>query len=103
MLTIVMQPLITTVKFLNFGMPEIFAVIQTKRPNLKGYFVKMVQMEWQTVKTQIWVCTVCPDLTDRKLRVITVLPVSKKENKTVPREIIAVFCFNFRNDQLHNI
>ena len=33
-----------TVKFLNFGTPEIFAVIFLK-PNLILYFVKMVQME----------------------------------------------------------
>ena len=50
--------------------------IQTKMPNHKGYFVTMVQMEKQTVKTLIrssliWVCTVCPNLSVRKLRVIT--------------------------------
>ena len=38
----------TTVKFLNFGMPEIIAVIYLKfkqRDQTFGYFVKMMQME----------------------------------------------------------
>ena len=38
----------STVKFLNFGMPEIFAVSTSytnKEATPKGHFVKMVQME----------------------------------------------------------
>ena len=37
-----------TVKFLNFGTPEVFAVIYLKfeqEAKPKGYFVKMVKME----------------------------------------------------------
>ena len=38
-----------------------------------------MQTEWQTVQTLIssliWVCTVCPDLSVRKLRIITVVTV----------------------------
>ena len=46
----------TTVKFLNFRMPENFAVIYLKfnqRDQTLGYFVKKMQMEQQTVKTLI--------------------------------------------------
>ena len=96
-----------TVKFLNFGTPEIFAVIylkfkqrgqtvygrnlccnlpkiQTKRPNLRVFSQEDVngiansEDPDQTApgSSLIWVCTVCPDLSVRKLRVITVLIVS---------------------------
>ena len=38
-----------------------------------------MQTEWQTVQTLIssliWVCTVCPDMSVRKLRIITVVTV----------------------------
>ena len=46
------------------------------------YWVQTVQTEWQTVQTQIrlpsrssliWVCTVCPGISVRKLRIITVI------------------------------
>ena len=45
-----------TVKFLNFQMPEIFAVFYLKfklKAQPLGYFVKKMQMEKQTVKTLI--------------------------------------------------
>ena len=45
----------STVKFLNFGTPEIFAVINLKykqRCQTLRYFVKMVQIEKQTVQEQ---------------------------------------------------
>ena len=44
------------VKFLNFRMPKNFAVIYLKfkqRGQALGYFVKMMQMQKQTVKTLI--------------------------------------------------
>ena len=46
----------STVKILNFGMSEIFAVIYLKikqRGQTLGYLFKMVQMEQQIVKTLI--------------------------------------------------
>ena len=45
---------IGTVKFLNFRTPKMFAVSYLKlktRGQTLAYFVKMVQMELQTVKT----------------------------------------------------
>ena len=42
----------------------------------------MMQTEWQTVQTQIrllWVCTVCPGISVRKLRIITVVNSHSKE------------------------
>ena len=45
-----------TVKFLNFRTPENFAVIFLKfkqRGQTLQYFIKTMQMEWQTVKTLI--------------------------------------------------
>ena len=50
------QITVVTVNFLNFGTPENFAVIYLKfeqRGQSLGYFVKMMQMEKQTVKTLI--------------------------------------------------
>ena len=71
-----------TIEFLNFRMPENFAVIYLKfkqRGQTLGYFVKKMQMDLQTVKTlirllqnPIWVYTVCPNLFVRILRIITV-------------------------------
>ena len=71
--------------YLNFCTPKIFAVSYLKfkqRGQTLGYFVIMVQREYQTVKTLIRLLllkeqsdlglTVCPDLSVRKLRVITV-------------------------------
>ena len=41
-------------------------------------YCRLMQMEWQTVQTlissPIWVYTVCPDLSIRKLRIIAVYP-----------------------------
>ena len=45
-----------TVNFQNFRMPETFAVNYLKfkqRLQILGFFVKKMQMEWQTVKTLI--------------------------------------------------
>ena len=81
---VVRKHIMFTVKFLNFRIPENFAVIylKFKQRGKTGYFVKKMQMEKQTLKTQIrllysrssliWVCTVCPDLYVQKLRIITV-------------------------------
>ena len=73
-----------TVKFLNFGMPEIFAEIYLKFKQ-KGQILRVFCQNCangivnsedpdQTAprSSLIWVCTVCPDLSVRKLRVITV-------------------------------
>ena len=72
---VVRKHMMFTVKFLNFWTPENFVVINLEfkqRGKTLGYFVKKMQMEMQTVKTLIWVCTVFPDLYVRKLRIITV-------------------------------
>ena len=48
MMVYLVQVAPATVKFLNFGMPENFAVIYLKfeqRGQSLGYFVKMMQME----------------------------------------------------------
>ena len=75
----------TTVKFLNFWTPENFAVIYLKfkqRGQTLGYFVKMMQWNskqwrpWSDCSSRsslIWVCTVCPDLSVQKLRIITAI------------------------------
>ena len=47
---------VSTVKFLNFRMPENFALMYLKfkqRGQTIGYFIKKMQMEKQTVKTLI--------------------------------------------------
>ena len=47
---------LSTIKFLNFRTPKIIAVSYLKfkhRGQTSGNFVKMVQREWQTVKTLI--------------------------------------------------
>ena len=81
--------LASTVKFLNFGTPENFALIYLKlkqRFQTLGYFVKKkkMQMEQQTVtparSSLIWVCTVCPGLSVRKFRIITVQCKQKKRD-----------------------
>ena len=76
------------VKFLNFGTPEIFAVIylNSKRPNLRVFHQKDVngiansEDPDQTAprSSLIWVCTtcICPDQSVRKLRIITVASVA---------------------------
>ena len=71
-----------TVKFLNFGMPEIFAVIYLKfkqrGSNLRVFCqngangIANSEDPDQTAPHLIWVCTLCPDLSVRKLRVIMV-------------------------------
>ena len=65
-----------TVKFLNFGTPEIFAV-NTLKIKLRGStyrWCKWNSKQWRpwsdcTFRSSlIWVCTVCPDLSVWKLR-----------------------------------
>ena len=71
---------LTTVKFLNFWMPEncsYLPKIQTKRPNLRIFRHKDANRMTNSkdpdqTATLIWVCTFCPDLSVRILRVITV-------------------------------
>ena len=70
-----------TVKFLNFGMPEILAVIylkfkqrgQTLRVFCQNGANGIANSEDPDQTAPIWVCTVCPDVSVRKLRVIKVL------------------------------
>ena len=81
---------ICTVKFLNFRILEDFAVIYLKfkqRDQIIGYFIKKdpygiadSEDPDQTAprlllkrSSLIWVCTVCPDLSVCKLRIITVI------------------------------
>ena len=60
---------------------ENFAVIILKFKKIgqtKGFSAQNVQMEWQTMKTLIRLtalCTVCPDLPVRKLKIITVFAI----------------------------
>ena len=73
-----------TVKVLNFGTPEVFAVIyskiQTKRLNPRVFCqneangIANSEDPDQTGSSLIWACTVCPDLSVLKLRFITVGP-----------------------------
>ena len=76
-----------TVKFLNFGMPEIFAVIylrfkqrgQTLRVFCQNGANRIANSE-DPDQTAIWVCTVCPDLSVQKIRVIMVCMIDSKGN-----------------------
>ena len=76
-----------TVKFLNIGTPEIFAVIYLKLKQ-RGQTVRVfcqngangIANSEDTDQTAprsslIWVCTICPDLSVRKLKVITVFRI----------------------------
>ena len=77
---------ISTVKFLNFRMPEKrcnLPKIQTKRPNLRVFRQKdadgiaKIEDPYQTARSSlIWVCTVCLDQSVPKLRIITVMFLS---------------------------
>ena len=68
-------------KFLNFGTPEIFAIIylkfkqrgQTQRVFCQNGANGIANSEDPDQTAPIWVCTVCPDPSVRKLRVNTVL------------------------------
>ena len=74
-----------TIKFQNFRTPENFDVIylklKQKRPNFSVFrqkdaneiHVANIEDPDQTAPSLILVCTVCPDLSVRKLRVITVI------------------------------
>ena len=62
------------VKFLNFGMPENFAVIYLKFKQRGQTLRVFCQNGANGIANSVWVCTVCPDLSVQKLRIITVIP-----------------------------
>ena len=78
-----------TVNFLNIRTPKTFVVITLKFElcgSIIESWVQTMQTEWQTVQTQIrlllssrssliWVCIVCPGISVRKLRIITVCAI----------------------------
>ena len=81
-LTFFLSISVLTIKFLNFRIPENFAVIHpeidTTGPNLRVLHQKDVNGKANSVdpdsnSSLIWVCTVCTDLSVGKLRVIAVI------------------------------
>ena len=105
---------LATIKFLNFGTPEIFAVIYLKfkqRGQTSGYFVKCKWSKWNSKQWRpwsdcssrsslIWVCTVCPYLSVRKLRVITVFTKCIEKTMLIleaPNTTKADFCKHRRS------